>query len=80
MQDIEENAQLAAFQAQMAQAEPTEDTRPAQARRGSAMFGIHPTRFGDVEQESVQHDQQYQPYTPGGAAASGYRGFKYGVN
>jgi hypothetical protein len=58
VQDIEDQAQLAAFQEQMAQPPLAELNR-----RGSAMSGIHATRFGDVELPSVQHSQRYQPYS-----------------
>jgi hypothetical protein len=66
VQDIEDHAQLAAFQEQMAQPPLAELDRGS-----STMFGTHATRFGDVEQESVQHSQRYQPYSRG----SSYRGW-----
>lgn len=66
VQEMEEHLQLAAFQSQMAQPGPA-----VLNRRGSAMFGSHPTRFGDVEQESVQNSQRYQPYS----RESNYRGW-----
>lgn len=58
VKDIEEQAQLAAFQSQMAQPAPAEPNG-----RGSAMFGIHASRFGDVQQVPVAHPQRYQPYS-----------------
>ncbi|KAK7182296.1 hypothetical protein PSPO01_11769 [Paraphaeosphaeria sporulosa] len=65
-ESLEHHARINALPSQMSQPDSV-----VLNRRGSAMFGIHPTRFGDVEQESVQHLQRYQPYS----RESGYRGW-----
>ncbi|KAF9735587.1 hypothetical protein PMIN01_06992 [Paraphaeosphaeria minitans] len=63
-ESLEHDAQINV--SQMSQPEPA-----VLKRRESALFENHPTRFRDVEQESVQHLQRYKPYS----RESGYRGW-----